>query len=431
MQHLQKARVVIAKHSQQLADYIGPEVPLLIELCMKANGASVEQYRMANDTKVLCSSVATALRARTDNEEYIVPVSPRNTAKRAELKASVPFITGYSGAIGQTGNDSRMTAPSPRTSNNAPSQTLDADAGLPTSPVTSRSLPRSLTDVASAAMVVELKGQQRQQLAHSVTVTESTSPRQDTNDSPYRPQPRQQTSETGDQAALKKKKDHVRNVSNIATDLDEPVKKSREEKRKLHRSMHYTTPPIFDFPDASNVIRTEDKTALGSVKGEEREHKKRRAAQKELRLSQPSVKEMEVLKKSSLSRKQEKASTELEMTGPAALPPQYNNALMKKWAALDQKLGTQFDPKARDAVSRLLTFCHGLDPNQVDKPALMDIVTAAEMSRRDRDALIQARNVLLADSLRGTQAVAATLFPELLSLLVFAIDAQRALRAKS
>ena len=182
------------------------------------------------------------------------------------------------------------------------------------------------------------------------------------------------------------------------------------------------------MPDATGNA---DQPALADVKKEGREYKMRRAAQEKQRLSQPSVQELKALRKSSSSRKQEKASEELHTVGAASLAPQYNTALMKKWAVLNKKLGTQFDPKASDAVNRLLPFCHGLDLNQLDKAALSNVVEAAGLSRKDREALIQARNVLLVDSQKGTQAVAAAVFPELLALLVFTIDAHRALRAKS
>jgi hypothetical protein len=325
-----------------------------------------------------------------------------------------------------------MTGPSPRTSSGAALQTVHTDTTSSASRGTSRPLIRSVTEGTPAALVVELKSQQRQQLAHSVTVAASTSPQQAGEYSPYRPlQAREKSDTTQDEPALKKRAGHVRSASNAATQTEEPVKKSSQEKRKLHRSMQYTAPPFLDSPDTPNATDKEDRHAPASVKAKEREYKARRAAQKEQRLSQPSVQEMKALRQSSPSRKQEKASEEVHATGPARLTPQYNNALMKKWASLDGKLGPQFDPKARDAVKRLLPFCHSLDLDQLDKAALLNIVTTAELSRKDRDALIQARDVLLADSLKGTQAVAANVFPELLALLVFAIDALRALRAKS
>ena len=449
IQDLQKARVIIAKRSQQLADYIGPEVPPLIELCMSAKGFSLEDYRAAYATKDLCSQVAAALRARTDNEEYVVPLSPRNAEKRTNLKTSVPSIMGSAAGIvqanrtmpeqessrgisTQTGNDSRMTALSPRASSGAALQTVHTDMTSSTSPGTSRPLIRSVTEGTPAALVVELKSQQRQQLTHSITVATSTSPQQAGDYSPYRPlQAREKSDTTQDEPALKKRTGDVRSESNTATQTEEPVKKSSQEKRKLHRSMQYAAPPFLNSPDTPNATDKEDRRAPASVKAKEREYKARRAAQKEQRLSQPSVQELKALRQSSPSRKREKASEESHATGPARLTPQYNNALIKKWASLDGQLGPQFDPKARDAVNRLLPFCHSLALDQLDKAALLNIVTTAELSRKDRDALIQARDVLLADSLKGTQAVAANVFPELLALLVFAIDALRALRTKT
>ncbi|MFL6718065.1 MAG: hypothetical protein ACJ8G3_17090, partial [Burkholderiaceae bacterium] len=230
MQDLQKARLIIAKRSQQLADYIGPEVPPLIELCMCAKGLSIEEYRAAYSTKDLCSRVATALRARTDNEEYVVPPSPRNTEKRVNLKTSVPSITGSSALIAQasgitpeqessrgtsrqTGDGSRMAAPSPGAGSGAALQAGHTVTTLPAIALSSRPLTRSVTEVTSAALVVELKGQQRQQLAHSITVTGSTVPQQAGYDSPYRPlQARHKPDTTQDEPPFTKKSGHVRSA---------------------------------------------------------------------------------------------------------------------------------------------------------------------------------------------------------------------------
>jgi hypothetical protein len=435
MQHLQKARVVIAKHSQQLADYIGPEVPLLIELCMRAKGASVEQYRVADDTKVLCSSVATALRARTDNEEYIVPTSPRNTERRVDLKASVPSIIGYSADTVQAGNGGRMPAPSSRTGGGISSKMADADPGSPTSPVTSRSLPRSLTDVASAAVVVELTGQRRPQLSHSATVTEGTSPRQDADYSPYRPlQPRQQSGHAGDESALKKRAGNARSASNIATAMDEPEKKSHHEKRKLRRSMHYEAPPLEDVDHGRKHKHAEKEKPREATEKPDRAFKEKRKAQKGQRLSQPVGMEMKALQQQPALALpiQAKGRPDIDATLNTLFSARGDHTFDEKWNALQTTLGSRLQDEGRAVVNKMLRYWKVVNLHDLDKTVFSSQVLAAGMSRKDRLALIAVRDALLADSLWGSKAVAAAVFPELLVLVIHSIDAHRNLpKAKS
>lgn len=429
MQHLQKARVVIAKHAQQLADYIGPEVGLLIQLCMKAKGVSVEQYRTDAETKTLCSSIATALRARTDTEEYIVPTSPRSTAKGASLKASAPSITGHSGDTVHPGNGGRMPAPSSRTGGGMSSSMAATASHLPASPSgTSRSLPRSLTDGAHGGMVVERKEQPRAQLGHSATVVEGKSPLQSADFSPYRPQQPRQPSDSGDEeTGLKRKTGHARNASHGATATDEPERKSKQEKRKLRRSMQYAAPPLEDADHGHKPKHAEkEKSSLASERPD-RPFKEKRKAQKAQRLSQPVGMEMKALQQQSalnLTGK-EKKGPGMDVTLNAMLAAQGDNALVEKWHALQSRLGDKLQEEGRAVVGRMLPHWHAMDLRRLDKTQFSSMVIASGMSRQDRAALITVRDALLADSLQGLQALAPAVFPELLALVIYSIDAHR------
>jgi hypothetical protein len=429
LNHLQKASFVLANRASQLSAYIGLEVAYLIKLCMAAYGLSPEEYRSDDGTKGLCSSVATALRARTDNEEYVVPLSPRSAERQTNLKTSVPALTSASAAIVQASRNMPEQDKLP----GASTQNGDSSSLVGTSARSggSRSLGRSVTGASSEVMVEELKAQQKRQLPYSMTLP-ARSPQQQQDaeyGSPYRPATAQQKPDSEQNLSDgKKASSHSRSVSNTAAHAGDAVKKSSQEKRKLHRSMQYAAPPRLDTPEADS----DEQHFPASEKPAEREYKARRADQKAQRLSQPSVRELKEIRKSSSSRKQEIAGEAINASGPASLAPQYDNALMDKWTILEQRLGLQFTTKAKDAVKRLLSFCQSLDLQQLDKAALSEVVVAAGLTKKDREALIQARNVLLADSQKGKQASAATIFPDLLALLVFAVDAHRSLiRAKS
>lgn len=420
IQLLHKALFIIVKRSQELTDYIGPEVPLLINLCMLAKGVSLEEYRAAYETKDLCSKVAAVLRARTDNEEYIVPASPRN------LKASVPSVTGYPATIVQTGNGSRMPAPSSRTISSVSSQTMDTGMSLPTSPVANRSLPRSVTEGTSAALVVELKGQQRQQLTHCVTVAGSASPQQAGDYSPYRSlQARQPSDPTENKAALTKRTGHARSASSTVTLTEDPVKKSNQEKRKLRRSMQYEAPPLEGADHDRKARHTEadgDRT-----KKPDREFKEKRKKQKAQRLSQPVGMELKALQQQPVSalKSERRIPADVNATLDAIFTARGDNTFDEKWNALQSKLGSQLHAEGRAVVNKMLPYWKGVNLHKLDKTIYSSMVLAAGMSRKDRIALIDVRDALLADSLRGPQPVAGAVFPELLVLVIHSIDAQR------
>ncbi len=430
MQHLQKARVIIAKRSQQLADYIGPEVPLLIELCMSAKGANLEDYRAADTTKNLCFELANKLRARTDNDEYIVPLSPRNADKRTNLKTSVPSITGYSAATVQTGDDGHVTAPSSRTGSSASSQKLHAAVDLPTSPVTSRSLPRSVTEGTSSALVMELKGQHKQQLAHSVTVAECTSTGQPRDYSPFRPlQPRQQSGATGNEADLTRRTGHGISASNPTTPTEDAVKKSGKEKRRLRHSMQYEAPPLEDANHGRKHRHAEKERSREGTEKPDRAYKEKRKAQKAQRRSQPEGMELKALQQQPVSalKNQMKKHNDINATLDAFFAARGDNAIPGKWDALQGKLGSPLPAEGRAVVNKMLPYWKGVDLQKLDKTIFSSLVLAAGMSRKDRIALKAVRDVLLADSLQGLQAVAAAVFPELLTLVIHSIDAHRSL----
>lgn len=428
MQLLQKALFIIVKRAQELTDYVGPEVPPLINLCMLAKGVTVEEYRAKYETKDLCSKVADVLRARTDNEEYVVPPSPRNTVKSTNLKASAPSLTGYPATIVQASNGSRMPAPSSRTTSGVSPQTMHTDMSSPASRVTNRSLPRSVTEDTSGALVAELKGQQRQQLTHSATVSGSAMPQQVGDYSPYRlPQARQQSGSTDDEAALTKRTDHAGSASSTATRKDGPVKKSNQEKRKLRRSMQYDAPPLEDADHGRKARHTgADGTRPGTRKPD-REFKEKRMGQKAQRLSQPVGMELKALQQQPVSalKREMKIHTDGNSMLETILAARGDDTLDEKWNALQGRLGSQLHAEGRAVVNKMLRYWKGVNLHRLDKTLFSSLVLGAGMSRKDRTALIDVRDALLADSLRGPQAVAAAVFPELLMLVVHSIDAHR------
>jgi len=87
---ISKVSSILLAKKDALSEYIGPEAHLLLELCLHANGKTKEQFRTDNYTKSLVPKIVDALRARTDNEEYLVPRSPRTIGKHENGRSSIP-----------------------------------------------------------------------------------------------------------------------------------------------------------------------------------------------------------------------------------------------------------------------------------------------------------------------------------------------------
>lgn len=83
------ARLILAVKAKDLSAYIGLEVQGLLDLCISANGRDKKEFRSDTQMKNVVANIATAMAARTDNEEYLVPQSPRTIASRTNVRASV------------------------------------------------------------------------------------------------------------------------------------------------------------------------------------------------------------------------------------------------------------------------------------------------------------------------------------------------------
>lgn len=406
LKQLHLARFLLLAHKDKLSDYIGPELPLLIELCIYAVGRTEEDYRTDAYAKSLCLNITKVLCARTDNEAYPIPQSPRTVAHRTGPHATLPVFADASDSntssartvpekgraddiLQRTGNDSSMTERSPEAA-----RSLASSQGQPSpvSPYSPRArVPglgeRLLTAPASAAVMVEMQDRQRQKLTHSSTVNDSARARQD---------------QDGHQH-----------------------KSLNNEKRKLRRSMQYDAPPLEDADD-DRIAREAQEPGEG-MKKPNREFKERRKAQKTQRLSQPVGKELKALQQQPAAslKSQMEAGMDVNAAQQAIPDARVDNPLADKWDALESRLGSRFHAEGRAVVNKLLPHWKGVNLTKLDKTVFSSLVLTAGMSRKDRIALIDLRDALLADSLKGPQSVAAAVFPELLALVIHSIDAQR------
>ena len=111
------------------------------------------------------------------------------------------------------------------------------------------------------------------------------------------------------------------------------------------------------------------------------------------------------------------------------IKPRFDSAIYKKWLAVEEQLGTALTPETGAAVQRLLVYCHevNLEPGS-ERSSLDRVIRMVRPQVKDRNAYVAVRDMLLAET-RGAATNGITgSFPELLSLLVYALDAEHAWR---
>jgi hypothetical protein len=111
------------------------------------------------------------------------------------------------------------------------------------------------------------------------------------------------------------------------------------------------------------------------------------------------------------------------------LKPRTDSAFSKKWDAAEQQLQSVLTVETSTALRRLMSYCYEVNLAQGNEQASLGrVVKYLKPMVKERNAYIVVRDILLAESRSEAETDAATAFPELLSLLVFAIDAENARR---
>ena len=111
------------------------------------------------------------------------------------------------------------------------------------------------------------------------------------------------------------------------------------------------------------------------------------------------------------------------------LKPRTDNAFSKKWNAAEQQLQSVLTVETSTAIRRLMSYCHEVNLAHGNEQASLErVIKYLKPSVKERNAYIAVRDILLAESRGAAETDATTAFPELLSLLVFAIDSDHARR---
>ena len=111
------------------------------------------------------------------------------------------------------------------------------------------------------------------------------------------------------------------------------------------------------------------------------------------------------------------------------LRPHSDSAIYKKWEAAERQLSTGLTPESSTAMRRLISYCHevSLAPGK-ERESLDRVIRYLRPQIKERRALVAVRDLLLAETRGAAQTTATGSVPELLSLLVFTLDAEQAWR---
>jgi len=171
-------------------------------------------------------------------------------------------------------------------------------------------------------------------------------------------------------------------------------------------------------PDALNLRQKSDGSEMSTQRARKTETSKRRVKSMVSLSTDPADQEAMI-----------RAGNAARALKENLLKPRTDTILYKKWEAVEQQLTNVLAPEMRAAVSRLVSYCHKVDlePGK-ERISLDKVIETLRPRTKERRALIAVRDILLAETRGNARTNAQGAFPELLSLLVFAIDAERAWR---
>lgn len=444
------ARHILIGKKKEMSAFIGEETASFLDLCVSANGKEKKDFRSDTNTKTVVGFIAAAMRARTDNDEYLIPASPRTIASRTNMRASIPEFTaadtttpekaGRRASGKEEEKHEASTTPPRKTPPATPRRGSPDEASslarghsasdLVSPPGTRRNAPALTTASHPSGMgaaVRELQGIQRPALRKVIA------------------SPVEQGSTTNMVA------------SPLASSSPDTTAPSTPDKpRQLRRSsMRSRTPSSEDSRSGqAGAVASEP----GSEKKAAKEARRKRGLEKESANSGASRQHSqgeEVYavrtrlphsvrsKHSSMPtpggldpehpESVQSALAALKAVASAAnadrLRPLIDTPVFRKWEAAEKELQSVLTLETSHAMRRILSFCHDVSLNPGDELASMQrVVKAARPRSKEIAALVGVRDILLAESRQQAGSKVSAGFPELLSMLVFLIDADRAWR---
>lgn len=450
------ARIILLKRATPLSPYVGPESAGLIDLCISGYCKEKKEFRSDTQVKTMVSRVVETMRARTDTDEYVIPASPRTVADRTPVRASIPRFnapgvadpgeSGLAASEKEKGQDTekhetRTTppkAPPPLTprriqADSSAMNTANHSPPAQTPPPSPRANPSAFSASSQpsghGATVQELKDIKRPLLRKVVTGP---------------PEQGSTTTTLSTSAPVSTSASEADASSNATVENARPKPRaSRHAKTSSPDGSSTTTDSARDAGNSSKHISESKRKRLvaGSSTGSTRQKsdeddlsKARTRRPMKVRAnkhsSMPTPHNLDPDNAASVDA----ALAELKVINATSkanrLQPRTDSEVFKKWEATEKELQAVLTLETSHAMRRIMSFCHEVSLKRGEELAsLQRVVMTARPRSKEIDALLAVRDILLAESRKEAATKAGTIFPELLSLLVFTIDADRIRRA--
>jgi hypothetical protein len=419
---LGSARLSLMSNKDKLESYIGPEVPLLMGLCIAAFGKSIAEFNSDASIKNDVFNLVNTLKARSDNNEYLVHTPRGTSAKRSERRKSMPvFLQPETTATSVPTASSSSSTPTRRTpeKEGAEARTTPPQKSLPATP--ERGSPGNdqsgqFTPVPSSASTSSTSAARGGNVVPALNMGAAIAElRTRQNFKPGTPI----GSELADLAQTSPSGTPRESLPpSSKAGAGSTTNSNRGSTRSPRTPTGRTRLDMERQPDAITLRQKSDGSEMSTQRDRKTKSSERRV-------------------KSMVSLSTDPADQDAMSTaGNAAralkenlIRPQTDSVVYKGWEAAVQHLGDVLTPEMRSAVGQLMTYCHKVDlePGK-ERTSLDKVIETLRPTVKARNAWVAVRDILLAES-RGKASTNALLaFPELLSLLVFAIDAERAWR---
>lgn len=425
------ARMKLVANREALGGYVGPEAQWLISLCVTAHGKTQTAFRLDDSVKSDVAQIAFALRARTATNIYAT-ISPRTRDKDAAQRSMPVFSPSPASSSTASTTASTTTASTSPTSTppkDSPPRKNGSEARTP--PPTSAPPP-----VPEGKPPVDPVGTQGPGLAASAPA-----------DRPNRTYGRPTGFALNMNAALHEMKDRqqadagngeetgLRDVSSSSprTPRDAILSSSGLSASSTASTFGSNRGP--SRGDAKSPRIPSDRKRLADLAaavdlrqksdGETPTQQREKTVRKKRR-----VKSMESRSPDAAAQQAISAAGEAARTLKADLvKATTDSANYRKWEAAEAQLKDVLTPEMSKSVGRLMSYCHKVDLEQGKEQSSLDkVIKTLRPQVRERRAFIAVRDILLAESRGEAETKAASAFPELLTLLIFAIDAERTWR---
>ena len=455
------ARLFLVNQAILLRPYIGPECAGLIDLCISGYCKEKKEFRSDTQVKTVVSRVVEVMRARTDTDEYVIPASPKSVAERTPVRDSIPRYIAR--GVAHPEESSRPAFEKEKEKEKEKGQDTEKHETRTTPPkaappLTPRRAQAESSDISTANHLAPAQTPPPSPRASSTPFLASSHPSghgatvQELNGI-KRPLLRKVVTGPSEQGSTSTTLSTSAPVSTSASEADAPSNTTVENAMpKPRASLHAKASTL----DASSTTADVTRDAGSSSKHISESKRKRIAANSSSSPTRQKSDEDD-LSKARTRRPVKVRAGHSSMPTPHNLDPdnpasvdaaldelkvivatskanrlqsRTDSEVFEKWGAAEKELQSVLTLETSHAMRRIMSFCHEVSLKRGEELAsLQRVVMTAKPRTKEIDALVSVRDILLAESRKEAATKAGTIFPELLSMLIFTIDADRIRRA--